>query len=236
MTATDPHQTDAQQTNEPVETMWSSIAKSVTGLALFAIITAGLIALTQVTTADRIEQQVRKAKAKALLDIVPLSEHNNDMLNEAYSIQASELGLEEPEQAFVARQDGLPVSLIIPLVAPDGYTGPIRMLIGIDMAGQIKGVRVVEHKETPGLGDKIELQKSDWIRQFDGRSLDNTSRDQWKVKKEGGEFDQLTGATITPRAIVRAVRKALVFYRQHQSALLATKPGESFSDKAIGNP
>lgn len=216
--------------------MRSSVLRAVTGLALFAIITAGLIALTQVTTADRIEQQARQARAKALLDIVPLHEHNNDMLNEAIRVQARALGLEGFEQAFIARQDGTPVSLIFPLVAPDGYTGPIRMLIGIDMNGEIKGLRVVEHKETPGLGDKIELQKSDWVRQFDARSLANTRQDQWKVKKEGGDFDQLTGATITPRAIVRAVRKALLFFQQHQQALLALKPGESFSAGTGGKP
>jgi len=211
-------------TDEAVnETMTQSIIRSVIGLSIFAVITAGLIAITQVNTKDIILEQINIARSKALLEIVPLSEHNNDMLTDSFWLEATEaLGLGEKSEAFMAKQDGVPTTIILPVVAPEGYSGPIRLIVGIDTSGKIKGVRVIKHKETPGLGDKIDLKKSDWILDFEDKSLLNTSTDQWKVKKDGGVFDQLTGATITPRAIVKAVHQALVFYREHQVALLST--------------
>ncbi|MFT7373127.1 MAG: electron transport complex protein RnfG [Oleiphilaceae bacterium] len=206
------------------ETMSQSIIRSVIGLSIFAIVTAGLIAITQVSTKDIILEQIKIARSKALFEIVPLSEHNNDMLADSFWLEATQsLGLGKKSEAFLAKQDGVPTTLILPVVAPEGYSGPIRLIVGIDTAGTIKGVRVIKHKETPGLGDKIDLKKSDWILDFEGKSLLNTTTEQWQVKKDGGEFDQLTGATITPRAIVKAVYQALVFYRDHKAALLSTK-------------
>jgi len=206
------------------ETMTQSIIRAVIGLSIFAVITAGLIAITQVSTKDIILEQIKIARSKALLEIVPLSEHNNDMLADSFWLEATQsLGLGEKSEAFIAKQDGIPTTLILPVIAPEGYSGPIRLIVGIDISGTIKGVRVIKHKETPGLGDKIDLKKSEWILGFEGKSLLNTSMDQWKVKKDGGQFDQLTGATITPRAIVKAVHQALVFYREHQVVLLNTQ-------------
>jgi len=206
------------------ETMTQSIIRAVIGLSIFAVITAGLIAITQVSTKDIILEQIKIARSKALLEIVPLSEHNNDMLADSFWLEATQsLGLGEKSEAFMAKQDGIPTTLILPVIAPEGYSGPIRLIVGIDISGTIKGVRVIKHKETPGLGDKIDLKKSAWILGFEGKSLLNTSTDQWKVKKDGGQFDQLTGATITPRAIVKAVYQALVFFREHQVVLLNTQ-------------
>ena len=206
------------------ETMTQSVIRSVIGLSIFAVITAGFIAITQVSTKDIILEQIKIARSKALLEIVPLSEHNNDMLADSFWLDATaSLGLGEKSEAFIAKQDGVPTTLILPVVAPEGYSGPIRLIVGIDISGAIKGVRVIEHKETPGLGDKIDLKKSDWILSFEGKSLLNTANEQWFVKKDGGEFDQLTGATITPRAIVKAVHQALIFYRDNQSVLLSTQ-------------
>ena len=205
--------------------MGQSVFRSALGLSLFAILTAGLIAITQISTQDIIAEQIKLARSKALLEIVPLSEHNNDMLADSFWLEATkELGLDEKSEAFIAKLDGIPTTLILPVVAPEGYSGPIRLIVGIDSNGAVKGVRVIEHKETPGLGDKIDLKKSDWIRGFDGRSLKNTPNENWKVKKDGGEFDQLTGATITPRAIVQAVYEALKFYRTQHTLLLTAKP------------
>jgi len=218
----DKTQDSAEETTN--ETMVQSIIRAVIGLSIFAVITAGLIAITQVGTKDIILEQIKIARSKALLEIVPLSEHNNDMLADSFWLEATKsLGLGEKSEAFIAKQDGVPTTLILPVIAPEGYSGPIRLIVGIDTSGSIKGVRVIKHKETPGLGDKIDLKKSDWILGFEGKSLLNTSADQWKVKKDGGEFDQLTGATITPRAIVKAVYQALIFYREHQTVLLSTK-------------
>ncbi len=199
-----------------------SVFHAAWGLSLFAIITAGLIALTQVITKDRIQSQIAQARTKALLEIVPASEFDNNLLDNAFWIDAeAQLGLKEAGEVFVALQQGQPRYFILPLVAPDGYTAPIRLIMSIDLSGTIIGLRVIEHKETPGLGDKIDIKKSDWVRLFEGRSLENTPEEDWAVKKDGGEFDQLTGATITPRAIVKAVYKGLQYFVMHQTELLA---------------
>jgi electron transport complex protein RnfG len=109
--------------------------------------------------------------------------------------------------------------MILPAVAPDGYSGEIRLLVGIDLDGRILGVRVTNHRETPGLGDRIETRKSDWVHSFDGRSLGNPPAEQWNVKKNGGVFDQFTGATITPRAVVKAVQHSLAYFRQNRDII-----------------
>jgi len=210
------------------ESLGQSIFRSAWGLSLFAIITAGLIALTQVVTKDRIADQIKQARSKALLEIVPVGQFDNDLLDDAFWLKAEkELGLKEDAEAFVALNNGQPRYFILPIIAPDGYTGPIRLIMSIDLAGTITGLRVIEHKETPGLGDKIDIKKSDWVRSFEGRSLANTSESAWAVKKDGGDFDQMTGATITPRAIVNAVYKGLQYFKDHQNALLTAVTGNA---------
>jgi electron transport complex protein RnfG len=123
---------------------------------------------------------------------------------------------------YRALKDAKPVALVMSVIAPDGYSGSIKLLVGINTDGTLSGVRAVAHRETPGLGDAIEEQRSDWVQQFNGASLENPPLDRWKVRKDGGDFDQLTGATITPRAVVQAVRNALLYYRQHRETLFAT--------------
>jgi len=112
------------------------------------------------------------------------------------------------------------VAAIIPAITQDGYSGAISMIIGINFDGTVAGVRVVEHRETPGLGDKIDLKKSDWILGFNGKSLLNPQQSDWKVKKEGGDFDQFTGATITPRAVVNQILKSLQYFENDRERLL----------------
>lgn len=205
-----------------------SIARSALGLGLFAVITAGTIAVTQVVTEDRIREQVRKAEASALFEIIPERLHDNDLLSSTVTIPPDPLlGLREPGTAWVARQQDQAVGVILPVVARNGYSGDIRMLVGVAPDGELLGVRVTSHRETPGLGDKIELKKSDWITVFEGKSLDNPEPDNWAVKKDGGAFDQFTGATITPRAVVGAVKDALLYFEDHQQTLLAGKTPDS---------
>ena len=122
---------------------------------------------------------------------------------------------------YRARKAGQPVALVITPVAPDGYSGIIKLLVGINVDGTLNGVRVVTHRETPGLGDAIDEKRSDWIHLFDNRSLLDPPLERWAVRKDGGDFDQLTGATITPRAVVKAVRQTLLYYRDNQDALFA---------------
>jgi electron transport complex protein RnfG len=197
-----------------------SMRRSAIGLGLFAIITGGTIAVTQVATEERIEEQAARAEAQALFEIIPESRHTNDLLRDTVQLPASErLAQPGPLTVWVARKNGQPIGMIMPIVAPDGYSGKIRLLVGVDMQGTILGVRVTNHRETPGLGDRIETKKSDWIKSFEGRSLGQPPHREWNVKKNGGEFDQFTGATITPRAVVKAVQKALIYFRENRQVI-----------------
>jgi len=199
----------------------TSIRRSAIGLGLFAVITGGTIAVTQSMTEERIEQQAAKAEASALFEIIPETRHNNDLLNDTVTLPASKrLAQEGPVQAWVARQDGEPIGLILPAVAPDGYSGDIDLLVGLNLNGEVLGVRITSHRETPGLGDRVETRKSDWIHSFEGKSLGNPRPRQWNVKKNGGVFDQFTGATITPRAVVKAVQKTLIYFRENRRTII----------------
>jgi len=201
--------------------MRDAIIRNAIGLGIFAVVTAGLIALTQTLTSDRIEAQQREARASALREIIPTHAHDNDMLADTFLLPAEPgLGHQTPREGWRARRDGEVIGIIMPVVAPEGYSGDIHLLVGIDRQGELLGVRVTSHRETPGLGDKIELRKDDWILDFEGRSLDNPEPEGWQVVKDGGEFDQFSGATITPRAVVRAVRRALTVFSEHRDALL----------------
>lgn len=204
-----------------------SISTNSLLLGLFALVTAAVLAGTQMGTKDRIAAEERKAAQKALLQIVPLERHNNDLLVDTITIAEEHwelLGLKDGGEINIARDNEQAVAAIIPAVAPDGYSGDIRMIVGVNADGTVAGVRVLVHNETPGLGDKVDLKKSDWILSFNGKSLQNPSANQWEVKKDGGEFDQFTGATITPRAVVRQVRKTLEYFAEAKPLAIKTQP------------
>ncbi len=203
----------------------ASIRRNAVGLGLFALVTAGAIAVAQVTTADRIEHNIRMAQARALNEIVPAGSYDNDILNDTIRVDKrfnqQLLGpLQAGDKIYLARTAGKVNTVILPVVAPDGYTTAIKLLVGIHADGTLAGVRVTEHRETPGLGDKIDLKKSDWILAFSGKKLDDLGEEAWAVKKDGGVFDQFTGATITPRAVVKAVKLAQKFFYHHKDELL----------------
>lgn len=209
----------------------SSITKNAIGLSLFAFFTAGVVAITQHSTSAQIDHNIRLAQAKALNQIVPTGSYDNDILNDKIDLSGldtSLLGAVKAPFAQVARSNGHIHTVLIPAIAPDGYTQEIALLVGINEDGSLAGVRITEHRETPGLGDKIDIKKSDWVNTFQGRSLINTSNENWAVKKDNGSFDQFTGATITPRAVVKAVHKALLFSQQHHELLFnnASSQGE----------
>ena len=198
-----------------------SITRNSILLALFALGTTALIASTYLLTKDSIALQMRQAEEKALLELVPRSRHDNEMLDDTITVgpQDAGLGLREEKHIYVARQGGAVVAVIIPVVAPDGYTGDIDLIVGVNRDGTIAGMRALNHRETPGLGDKVDLKKSDWVLGFNGRSLTNPTVDRWAVKKDKGEFDQFTGATITPRAVVGATLRALQFAEANRKTL-----------------
>ena len=204
----------------PTTTSRSILRNSVI-LGLFAVATVGMIAVTQQTTAERISEAQRRVQLSALNEIVPHDQHDNDLLTDSFSVQDRQyLSLSAPADAYRARQGERVSAVILPVVAPDGYSGRIDLLVGIRADGSIAGVRSVSHRETPGLGDKIDAGKSQWILSFNGKSLSMPIPEQWAVKKDGGQFDQFTGATITPRAVVKAVYQALTYFDQHRAVLL----------------
>lgn len=204
--------------------MFTAIRSSTLGITIFAVVTAALIAVTQVSTKDRILKNEREAQAKALYEIVPRDQIDNDMLEDTVSFVAPGLlGHDQPVDAYRARKEGQVVAVILPVVAPDGYSGAINMIVGIKRDGGVAGVRVLSHKETPGLGDKVDLKKSDWILSLNDQRNNDDQRAGFAVKKDGGRFDQFTGATITPRAVVNATGRALDYFRINKAALLEPK-------------
>jgi len=211
-------------TNAPgrgAEMLGRSITRNSVLLAMFAVATTMLIVGTQLSTKDEISRQIRLAEEKALLQVVPRDTHDNSMVDDTLTVGPAEpeLGLREEKSIYLARRDGEVVAAIIPATARDGYTDDIHLIVGVKRDGSIAGVRVLGHKETPGLGDKVDLRKSGWILDFDGRSLDDPPPPGWKVKKDGGVFDQFTGATITPRAVVAAVQRVLQFAASNRTML-----------------
>ena len=198
-----------------------SIGRNSLLLGFFAILSTAIIAGTYLGSKETIRENIRMAEERALLEIVPRFRHNNSMLEDAHGINDSEmLGLRAEKKYYIARQNGDPVAVIFPATAREGYTGDIDMIIGINVDGTIAGVRVLSHRETPGLGDAIDLKKSQWINSFINKSLLNPTVDLWKVKKDKGVFDQFTGATITPRAVTKIVLQTLQYFNQHQHDIL----------------
>ena len=200
-----------------------SMLKNALVLGAFAILTVGIVAITQLGTAKRIEAAQREAKVQALAQILPAGSYDNHLLDNIRDVNDPLLGNKGPTAAYLATRNGEPSAVILQATAPDGYSGSISRLIGILADGRLAGVRVISHKETPGLGDKIELAKSSWINSFVGTSLQSPDESGWAVKKDGGQFDQFAGATITPRAVVKAVHKALQYFDEHRAELLTLR-------------
>ena len=195
-------------------------------LLLFAVIGTLLVALTFEGTREQIAANEREALLRKLNVLVPPERYDNAIFEDTKQVSNDHLlGSAEPVTVYRARRNGKPVAVVMAPVAPDGYSGSIRLLVGINLDGSLSGVRTLAHRETPGLGDKIEVERSDWILGFDGKSLGNPPLGAWQVRRDGGAFDQFTGATITPRAVVKAVRNSLIYYRDNHEAVFAvTEP------------
>jgi len=177
-------------------------------LAGMALIVSALLAIGNNQTKAEIELRLEEDMRASLEMVMPNGLYDNDLLTDTASI-ISENG--EEKLIYVARKDNYAVGVAYKMVEA-GYAGPIQVMLGINQNGEVLGVRVISHIETPGLGDKIEIKKDDWILTFNGLSLTNTALKKWAVKKDGGQFDQFSGATITPRAVVKAVTKGLQLF------------------------
>jgi len=200
-------------------------------LALFSVSAAGLVAITHVATADRIAHNERQALLDQLAVIVPTEHVTNDMAQDHIEVSDRDRLGADRTVVYRARQGDKPAGVVLTPVVPDGYAGPIRLLVAVLPDGTLGGVRVLSHRETPGLGDKIEEAKSDWVLDFTGRSLEDPAPARWKVRRDGGDFDQFTGATITPRSVVKAVKNTLLYVRDKGDALYA--PEQSQQARAL---
>jgi electron transport complex protein RnfG len=191
-------------------------------LAAATVVAFGLLTFMHETTRDDVAAAARARTIARFAEVLGEERFDNDLLADVIEVRDPDLlGTSEAVPAYRARLAGRPVAVVLAPVAPNGYSGAIRLLVGIRADGRVLGVRVTQHRETPGLGDGIDVRKSDWIRRFEGTSLGAPPASRWKVKKDGGDFDQFTGATITPRAVVGAVANALVYFGQHREELLA---------------
>ena len=194
-------------------------------LLLFTVVGTSMVAFTYEGTREKIAANERATLQRKLNQLLPAGSYDNDLLEDRITVTLPEANERDKViTVYRARNNSADAGLVMTAVAPDGYSGRIKMLIGIRADDTLSGVRIITHRETPGLGDAIDEQRSDWVLGFDGKSLGNPPIKQWRVKKDGGVFDQLTGATITPRAIVKAVRRTLLYYQANREMLYSTAP------------
>ena len=202
--------------------MSDSVLKNGVTLAAIAAICTALVATTYHLTKDRIaanEQAFLEQKLAPVLSGISFE----GSISESKRVIEAPHDLPGREDALIYRvyADGEPVAALFAVTAPDGYAGPIRILLGVDVNGVVTGLRILEHRETPGLGDKIEEGKSDWVYQFNGKSLGNPDIEDWYIRRDGGEFDQLSGASVTPRAVINAVRETLLYFDANREQIFA---------------
>ena len=199
--------------------MQSDMFKHGLILGIFCLGFGLLLVLVQAVTADDIAARAIDDRQASLSQVLPNDTHDNNPVTDTLKFTDEE---GHTITVFRGRKNGA-VSAVAYEIYGSGYAGEIKLMLGVDANGNILGVRVLAHKETPGLGDKIEVKKTKWILKFNGLSLGNPPEEQWKVKKDGGQFDQFSGATITPRGVVLAIRKGLEFFAQHKSEMLEGK-------------
>ena len=199
------------------------ISRNAFLLATFAVVCTGAIALINVLTQPIILEQQQIALQNNINELIEPNQYDNKIIESCFTVVDSELlGGEQPKQVFIATKNKQPIAALIQTSTFKGYSGEIKLLVGIYKDGKVAGVRVNSHTETPGLGDKIQTNKSDWIFSFDGKKYQSAAESKWEVKKSGGSFDAFTGATITPRAVVHAVKDTLIYFQKNKAQLFNT--------------
>ena len=199
-----------------------SIFSSAAILAVLAAVCTALVALTYDLTDERIAANEQAFLEESLKPVLAGIDYEGTLSDSTMIIPVPhDLPGNQPATVYRIFEDDTPLAALFVVVARDGYAGPIRILIGLTDDGRINRARVIDHRETPGLGDRIEASKSDWINQFDGRSLLNPTEDRWKIKRDGGDFDQLSGASITSRSVVKALRETLVYFNANRDSVFA---------------
>ncbi|MEL0630232.1 electron transport complex subunit RsxG [Psychromonas aquatilis] len=203
--------------------MLPTISRNALLLAIFSVVCTGAIALINVLTQPLILEQQQIALQNNINELIKENEYDNKIIESCFMVtDPMLLGDKEPKQVFIATKENQPVAALIQTNTFKGYSGEIKLLVGIYENGSVAGVRINSHTETPGLGDKIQTNKSDWIYSFDGKEYTEETKSQWAVKKDGGTFDAFTGATITPRAVVDAVKDTLLFFQKNKETLFNT--------------
>jgi len=196
-----------------------------------AMITSALIVIGNKQTFADIELRRAEDMKRSLSQVIHPDMHTNDLLHDTMQLTTNH----ENKIFYIAKSNDKVIAVAFEMTAT-GYAGPITVMLGVNRNGELLGTRVLSHSETPGLGDKIEAEKNPWIFGFNGLSLSNPAESQWKVKKDGGYFDQFTGATITPRAVIKAIKSGLEIFKSNQAVLLAeTKPQNHPSPVDTGN-
>jgi electron transport complex protein RnfG len=210
-----------------MQTLAKASLQTALRLLTFTAIGTMALAFTYSLTHSRIAASEEAEKLNLIKQIVPQERFDNQIMHDTLSVAADPLlGNDQTTTVYRARLQGQPSMAVLEAIAPDGYSGKIRFIIALQYDGTIGGVRVVKHKETPGLGDYIDVTKSDWIKHFTGTSLNNPQERDWKVKKDGGKFDYMAGATVSPRAVVKAVHKAAQYFAQHRDELFAQQAAQ----------
>jgi len=202
---------------------FKKISITASAMIIFSLIASTALSISYFITKSPIDQSDAKAKRVFLNQVIPANLYDNNLVKDTISIEPNPLlGNKKNIDVFRAKKNNRVIAVIIEVIAPDGYSGEIKTLVGIDQEDKILGVRVISHKETPGLGDYIEIDKSQWIKNFDLMSLEKISEKKWAVKKDGGDFDYVSGATITPRAVIKSTYKCLLFSKENKKRLFAS--------------
>ena len=205
----------------------SAVLKGGVTLAAIGAVCAALVAITYSLTSERIAANEQAWLEKSLEPALAGLTFEGSVSESMLVVRAPH-DLPGPDDVIIYRvyADDLPVAALFAVTARDGYAGAIRVLVGIKFDGSITGIRILEHRETPGLGDKIVSSRSDWVFQFDGRSLGDPGLEEWAIKRDGGEFDQLTGASVTPRAVIKVTKETLIYFAVHRDEIFSTPTTE----------
>lgn len=185
-------------------------------LSALTFLTSGIIIFSESATHDKIAEQKKLLLLASLEQLIPNNLHDNDLTQDTLDVfEMTQLGHRQKQIIYIGKLNGVATVHAIPVTARNGYSGDIDIMVGIKSNGEITRVKIIEQHETPGLGDLIVSHKSDWINQFPQQSLNKTLPNMWKVKRDGGVFDQMTGATISPRAVVASIKQALLYHQKH---------------------
>ncbi|MCX7182178.1 MAG: electron transport complex subunit RsxG [Candidatus Methylopumilus sp.] len=202
---------------------FKKVSITATAMIIFSLLASTALSISYFVTKTPIEESDAKAKRTFLNQVIPSNLYDNNLVKDTISVEPSPLiGNKKNIDVYRAKKNNQVIAVIIETIAPDGYSGEIKTLVGIDREDKILGVRVIIHKETPGLGDYIEIEKSQWIKNFDLKSLGKMAEKEWAVKKDGGSFDYVSGATITSRAVIKSTYKSLLYVKENKKRLFAS--------------